>query len=124
MVEPVKEARDRGALRSRRPFVRFTETGVVWEDGSETFADAVVWCTGFRPALEHLGPLGVVNEKGRVETLGTRSVKEPRLWLLGYGNWTGFASATLIGVGRSARWAAQEISDFLAESKAAGAGDN
>jgi hypothetical protein len=25
------------------------------------------------------------------------------LWLLGYGEWTGFASATLVGVGRTAR---------------------
>jgi hypothetical protein len=24
----------------------------------------------------------------------------PRLWLAGYGNWTGAASATLIGAGR------------------------
>jgi hypothetical protein len=28
---------------------------------------------------------------------------EPALWLHGYGDWTGFASATLIGSGRMAR---------------------
>jgi hypothetical protein len=28
---------------------------------------------------------------------------EPRLWLVGYGEWTEFASATLVGVGRCAR---------------------
>lgn len=113
MVRPVKEARDRDALQSRRPFARFTKNGVIWEDGSESYVDAVIWCTGFQPSLEHLRPLGVVNEKGRVETEGTRSVNEPRLWLIGYGNWTGFASATLIGVGRSARATVQEISDTL-----------
>ena len=32
-----------------------------------------------------------------------------RLWLRGYGEWTGFASATLIGIGRSARSTAEEI---------------
>lgn len=121
MVEPVRAARDRDALNSRRPFARFTESGVIWKDGTETAVDAVIWCTGFRPSLEHLRPLGVVTENGRVETVGTRSVKEPRLWLVGYGNWTGFASSTLVGVGRSARAAVGEISRFLAEDKAASA---
>jgi putative flavoprotein involved in K+ transport len=115
MVPPVVEARGRGALGSVRPFVRFTETGVVWADGSQTSADAVVWCTGFKPALEHLRPLGVVGADGRVAVGGTRSVAEPRLWLVGYGEWTGFASATLIGVGRSARATVAEVDAALKE---------
>ncbi len=122
MVAPVREARDRNALHSRRPFQRFTRTGVVWPDRSESQIDAVIWCTGFRPALEHLRPLGVVNEKGRVDVRGNRSIKEPLLWLAGYGNWTGFASATLIGVGRTARAISAEIESELkgsAESKSA-----
>lgn len=109
MVAPVREARDRDALHNRRPFERLTRTGVVWPDGSETEIDAVIWCTGFKPALDHLRPLGVINENGRVDVAGNRSIKEPRLWLAGYGNWTGFASATLIGVGRTARNIAEEI---------------
>lgn len=113
MVEPVREARDRNALKSRRPFVRFTETGVVWEDNSETYVDVIIWCTGFKPALDHLRPLDIVNANGRVETEGTRSIKERNLWLVGYGNWTGFASATLIGVGRSARKTVDEITAAL-----------
>ena len=111
MVEPVKQARDRQGLASRRMFERFTENGVVWSDGREEYVDAVVWCTGFKPALDFLKPLGVVEENGKVEVNGTHSIKEPRLWLVGYGNWTGFASATLIGVGRSARATVQEITD-------------
>ncbi len=77
----------------------------------------MIWCTGFRPALGHLEPLGVVWPDGRVEVVkggaGTRSVAERRLWLVGYGEWTGFASATLIGVGRSARATAGEIAETL-----------
>jgi cation diffusion facilitator CzcD-associated flavoprotein CzcO len=115
MVEPVREARDRGALASVRPFTRFTETGVVWPDGREEGVDAVIWCTGFRPALGHLEPLGVVEPNGRVLVAGTRAVKEPRLWLVGYGDWTGFASATLIAVGRTARVTVQEIVASLGE---------
>lgn len=114
MVEPVREARDAGRLKSRRPFVRFTETGVVWQDGDEPESiDAVIWCTGFKSALDHLAPLGVVEDNGRVKVSGTRSEKEPNLWLVGYGNWTGFASATLIGVGRTARTTAKEIEESL-----------
>jgi putative flavoprotein involved in K+ transport len=109
MVQPVREARERGVLRAVRPFVRMTEAGVVWADGREDAADAVVWCTGFRPALEHLRPLGVIEPDGRVRMEGTRSVRQPMLWLVGYGNWTGYASATLIGVGRSARATVDEI---------------
>ena len=44
---------------------------------------------------------------------GTRSILEPRLWLVGYGAWTGFASATLIGVGRSARATVDEVRSHL-----------
>jgi hypothetical protein len=119
MVPPVREARDRGVLHSLRPFERFTAEGVVWPDGREETIDAVIWCTGFRPALDHLRPLDVVEADGRVRLNGNRSVREPRLWLVGYGNWTGFASATLIGVGRSARAVVAEIETALAASSSA-----
>ncbi len=114
MVEPVRRARDLGLLTSRRPFARFTENGVVWTEGERPEPiDAVIWCTGFRSALDYLRPLGVIETKGRVKVSGNRSVKEPFLWLVGYGNWTGFASATLIGVGRTARATVTEIQNAL-----------
>lgn len=113
MVPPVKAARDRGALASVRPFERFIESGVVWRDGSETHHDAVLWCTGFRPATEHLRALGLVEADGRIDVVDQRAVKEPRLWLAGYGNWTGAASATLIGAGRTARELVPRISSAL-----------
>ena len=113
IVPPVKAARDQGILRSMRRFTRFTATGVVWPDGRETTVDAVIWCAGFRPALDHLVPLGITEDDGQVAVKWTRSVREPRLWLVGYGEWTGFASATLIGVGRTARSTVTEIADQL-----------
>ena len=114
-VPPVRRALERGLLRPVPMFTRFTRTGVVWPDGTETPVDAVIWATGFRPALDHLRPLGVVDAAGRVAVRGTRSVAEPRLWLVGYGEWTGFASATLIGVGRTARATVEEIGRELGE---------
>jgi cation diffusion facilitator CzcD-associated flavoprotein CzcO len=114
LVASVRAARQRGALVAVPMFTRFTRTGVVWPDGRETSADAVIWATGFRPALEHLEPLGVVDERGTVTVQGMRAAAEPRVWLVGYGEWTGFASATLVGVGRSARAAVDEIVAALA----------
>lgn len=112
-VPSIREARYRGALSARRMFRRFTRDGVEWGDGSTEQVDVVIWATGFRPALQHLAPLGVVEADGRVAVKGTRSVREPNLWLIGYGNWTGYASATLIGVGRSARSTVDEIASAL-----------
>lgn len=113
-VPPVREARDAGRLKAAPMFVRLDRDGVVWADGTRAPADAVIWCTGFRPALSHLAPLGLRGVRGHIATEGTRAVDEPRVHLLGYGDWTGPASATLIGVGRPAREAARDIAGLLA----------
>ncbi|WP_406133652.1 ArsO family NAD(P)H-dependent flavin-containing monooxygenase [Streptomyces anthocyanicus] len=112
-VPPVREARDAGRLKAPPMFARLVRDGVVWDDGTRAPADAVIWCTGFRPALSHLSPLGLRGSRGHIDTVGTRAAADPRLHLLGYGDWTGPASATLIGVGRPARDAAREIAEFL-----------
>ena len=115
MVPPVVDARRRGVLVSMPPPVRFTATGIQWADGSERNLDAVIWCTGFRPALSHLEGMGMVNALGRIDVDDTqvRSVAAPSVWLLGYGDWNGAASATLIGVTRYAREAVRQISDYV-----------
>lgn len=112
MVASVREARDRGDLRAQPMVSRLTSTGVAWADGTTVDADAIIWCTGFRPALRHLRPLRLRDHDGRVPVdgpVGTRAEGEPRLFLVGYGDWTGPASATLLGVGRSARDTTAEI---------------
>jgi putative flavoprotein involved in K+ transport len=112
-VPPVREARDRGLLKASPMFTRLLPDGVEWADGTRAEADAIIWCTGFRPALSHLAPLQLRGRRGHIATAGTRALDEPRLHLLGYGDWTGPASATLIGVGRPAREAARGISAML-----------
>ncbi len=113
MVESVRDARERGALVATPMFAALAPDGVVWPGGRTTPADAVILATGFRAALGHLTSLGVVDERGRVDVQDGRARKEPRLWLVGYGEWTGFASATLIGVGRSARAVVQQIEQAM-----------
>ncbi len=117
MVPSVKEARERGALKTVRPFERLTPTGLAWHDGTISKVDAVIWCTGFLPATDHLKPLGIVTADGKVKVVDQRSVDEPRLWRAGYGNWTGAASATLIGAARTARDLAPRIVNAVAESQ-------
>lgn len=114
MVPPVRDARDRGSLITVRPFQSFAEDSVVWPDGRATPVDAVIWCTGFRPALDHLRGLGIVEADGKVALQGQQSTAMPGLWLMGYGNWSGAASATIIGAGRVAREASREIVAHLA----------
>lgn len=113
MVPPVKAARERGDLTTVRPFERMTETDVVWADGSEMAVDAVIWCTGFRPALDYLSALDVLEPDGRVLVEANRSITEPRLWVAGFGDWTGPGSATLMGAARTARDLASALTAAL-----------
>jgi putative flavoprotein involved in K+ transport len=66
-------------------------------------------------ALSHLHELRVGEPNGRILVYGTRSAHEPFLWLVGYGDWTGYASATVIGVGRMARATVDEIGRSFAD---------
>jgi len=113
MVPSVKEARKRGVYQSVRPFESFTTQGVRWTNGQEEVVDTVIFCTGYRPALDHLRPLNVIEPDGKVQTQDTRAEKMAGLWLVGYGSWTGFASATLIGVGRSAKNSVAEVENYF-----------
>jgi putative flavoprotein involved in K+ transport len=120
MVDTVKEARERNVLEhSLRPFQSFSADGLVWADGHEQKVDVVIYCTGFKASLDHLSRLATINHEGRLPTAETKAVNIDGLWLVGYGNWTGFASATLIGVGRSARATVEEIVQYLGVKKEA-----
>lgn len=108
----VREARAQGALKVRAMFDRMVPEGaVIGRDRLEI--DSIVWCTGFRPALRHLRSLRLRTSDGYPETVGNRSVRDPRVCFVGYGDWTGPASATLIGVGRTAKALASELATEL-----------
>ena len=79
-------------------------------------SSTVIWCTGFKPQLDHLTELAVIEADGKVDVKQGQSIKEPRLWLFGYGDWASPGSATLIGVGRSARENVPALVEFLQKS--------
>jgi len=90
-----------GTLVSRGPLQRLTPGGAVFADGSSFDADAVLWATGFRAAMDHLAPLKLREPGGGITMDGVRVRREPRLLLVGYG-----ASASTLGASRAGRAAA------------------
>lgn len=115
MVPPVVDARARGVLHAVGPFERLTAHGAQWSDGTTRDFDSIVWCTGFQSALQPLAQLGIVKD-GKVAVDGTMARDLRALWLVGYGEWTGPASATLAGVLRTARSTAIQINEYLSDS--------
>lgn len=137
-VPPVRAARDAGAMDAVPAPSRLTAHGAAWDTdagrrhgwpsgagapaaaavrGTEQRFDDVLWCTGFRPELRHLrGLLQEPTRSGRPrmhEHLRTASTDVDGLYLLGYGDWCGPASATLTGVGVFARATVADIQKTL-----------
>lgn len=107
MTPAIAAMQARGALERQEMFAEITETGVRWADGREQRADVILWCTGFRSALDHLAPLMLREDSGGITMTGrlaTQVAKEPRVHLVGYG-----PSASTIGANRAGSAAAAEL---------------
>ncbi len=98
-----------GAYRRRPMFARIEPHGVRWEDGTFGRVDAILWATGFRPAVNHLAPLHLRSSLGGIQLAGTTAVADPRVQLVGYG-----PSASTIGANRAGRAAAIAVARRLA----------
>jgi hypothetical protein len=111
-VTPAVEAmRARGVLARRPMFSEILDDGVRWDDGTTLRADVILWCTGFRSALDHLAPLDLREPGGGIVMTGrlaTQVAKDPRIHLVGYG-----PSASTIGANRAGAAAASELMGFL-----------
>jgi len=99
-TEAVRRARDEHGLRALSGFTGLDGGWATWADGRRREVDTVIWATGFRASLRYVRGLGLGHPP---PTDGTRIRTDNGLWFVGYGDWTGPASATLIGVGRTAR---------------------
>jgi hypothetical protein len=120
-VTPAIEAmRERGVLERRPMFSEIVPNGVRWEDGTGLDVDVILWCTGFRSALDHLAPLQLREESGGITMTGrlaTQVARDPRVHLVGYG-----PSASTIGANRAGSAAARELTQFLELKATAAAG--
>ncbi|BCK66909.1 hypothetical protein Srufu_008620 [Streptomyces libani subsp. rufus] len=110
MTEAIRRGRESGVLERLPLFERLTPTGVVWDDGRTVEADAILYATGFRPALDHLAPLRLREPGGGIRMDGTRTLRDARVHLVGYG-----PSASTIGANRAGRAAAVGIDRLLTE---------
>ncbi|HEY7597508.1 MAG TPA: FAD-dependent oxidoreductase [Actinophytocola sp.] len=108
LTPEVRAARRRGLLDRHPMFTRLTPAGVAWDDGSFLAADVILWCTGWRAALDHLAPLHLRGPGGGIVMDGTRVVADPRVHLVGYG-----PSASTVGANRAGRAAVRELRELL-----------
>ncbi|GAA1980188.1 NAD(P)-binding domain-containing protein [Catenulispora subtropica] len=112
--ETVRAARRAGTLDRLPMFDRITPGGVAWDAPAPgaphaVEADVIIWCTGWRAALDHLAPLHLRAPGGGIVMDGTQVVLEPRLHLVGYG-----PSASTVGANRAGREAVRAIGRLLA----------
>ncbi len=99
---------------NRRPMFRAIERdGVRWADGGFERVDAILWATGFRPAVNHLSPLHLRSPLGGIQLDGTTAVLDSRVQLVGYG-----PSASTIGANRAGRAAAIAVARQLSAAAA------
>lgn len=102
-------AQTRGVYQRLPMFDRLTARSAIWADGTERAIDAILWATGFRPAVQHLAPLHLRTSAGRIRVESGRSLDKPRLFLAGFG-----PSASTIGANRAGRVIARQVRDVLA----------
>lgn len=108
LTPEIVAAQRRGLLARRPMFDHLVPTGVAWADGTTLDVDVILWCTGWRAALDHLAPLRLRGPGGGIVVDGTRVVAEPRVHLVGYG-----PSASTVGANRAGRTAALELRELL-----------
>lgn len=114
-----RRAAELGAYVRRPMFTAIEPEGARWPDGSFEPVDVILWATGFRPAVGHLGPLGLRSAQGGIALAhvpgnvqgATTAVRDPRVQLVGYG-----PSASTLGASRAGRAAAAAVVRHLASA--------
>jgi cation diffusion facilitator CzcD-associated flavoprotein CzcO len=109
----VRRLEARGQLARRPMFRRVVPDGVLEQDGTFTYADAIVWATGFRAELRHLDGLGLAGVGGAIAVQRGQVVSEPTVYMAGYG-----PQASTVSSNRAGRVTARLILDQLAAREA------
>ena len=101
------DGRYQRAIKAGQPdqrliFTAIDGNAVMWPDGSREHVDTILLATGYRPALSYLDP----SEQGHRKGIAT---VHPGLGFVGLEWQRSFASATLRGVGRDARYVVHRL---------------
>ncbi|NUW34581.1 NAD(P)/FAD-dependent oxidoreductase [Nonomuraea sp. SMC257] len=97
-----RQALREGRVDRRPMFTRFDGEDVVWADGNREHVDVVLLATGYRPHLDYLNGVDVLNERGYPHHDRGLSATHPGLGFLGLEWLRNPASNSLRGVGRDA----------------------
>jgi putative flavoprotein involved in K+ transport len=113
-VPVLDDGRYRAAISNGRPdhrpmFSALDRDGVLWDDGRRENVDAVIMATGFRPHLPFLAGTGALDADGKPLHRRGISTSVPGLAYVGLEYQRTFASATLRGVGRDARYVVRRM---------------
>lgn len=109
-----RAAAARGVYDRQPMFEQILPDRVRWANGRMQQADVILWATGFRASLGHLAPLHLREPSGGIRMEGTRTARDPRVHLLGYG-----PSASTIGGNRAGLTVARELRRLRPQSSAA-----
>lgn len=106
-----KKLVQRGVVKTYPSIRRFETDVVVLEDGTEMTPSAVLYATGYQPALDHLrGLLPELSAPGSLPAIHEmESVTEPGLFFLGLANQRNFQSRYIRGIRRDAVVLAEQL---------------
>jgi len=95
---------------SRRPmFTAVEDDHLTWADGSTERVDALIFATGYRPALDFLAATGALDPEGAPRHRSGLSTTVPGLGYVGMEWQRSFSSATLRGVARDAAYVVRRL---------------
>ncbi|MDA1358627.1 NAD(P)-binding domain-containing protein [Glycomyces luteolus] len=121
-VPVLDTGRYRTAIAAGRPDHRpmFTSLGadhVNWSDGADEHVDAVILATGYRPALDYLSGLDVLDDQGRPRRKGGHASTLTGLAFVGLEWQRSLSSASIRGVGLDAARIARPLSALVLNTR-------
>lgn len=103
-----------GVVPTFPAIARIEGTTVVFQDGRTLQPAAIVFATGFRPALKHLAALKLAEANGQPLLRELESISEPGLFFLGLDHARNFQSRFLRGLRQDATCLAARLDERLA----------
>jgi putative flavoprotein involved in K+ transport len=121
-VPVLDTGRYRTAIAAGRPdhrpmFTTLEADQVIWSDGTSEHADALILATGYRPALDYLTRLDVLDTHGHARHRGGFAVAQPGLAFVGLEWQRSLSSASIRGVGRDAARIARSLAALVLNSR-------
>jgi putative flavoprotein involved in K+ transport len=112
-----RRAIEAAAPDHRPPFIRLDGDRVHWSDGTSERIDAIILATGYRPALNYLIGLDVLDPSGHPRHRNGLAAGLPGLAFVGLEWQRSLSSASLRGVGRDAKRIASPLAAMVLNAR-------